>query len=105
MQEHPEQPPEWDDQSTPESRAAWKAFYESESVTNAQARYTAREQELQPLRDFYNNEVTRAKIQFQQETHEEMLKLTEILRELDQLPKETGKPVLLDVDGAEHPGS
>lgn len=106
MQEHPEIPPEWDDNMTPETRAAWVEFYEDPAVANAQARFTEREKVLQPVRDFYNNEVTAAKIRFQEETHEAMLRLTGKLRELDaKASAELGSPTLFDVDGAEHPGS
>lgn len=101
MQDHPERPPEWEDESTPETRAAWAEFYSNETVQNAQARYTAREEELQPLRDFYNNEKTKAHLKFQEETHEVMLELTKKLQKL----AGTQTADLRDIDGTPHPGN
>lgn len=99
MNEKPQVPPDWDDESTPETRAAWAEFYSSQAVQEAQARYTAREQELQPLRDFYNNEKTLAHLRFQQETHSEMVRLTAKLQELEHMSAD-----VKDIDGSVHPG-
>lgn len=69
---------------TPAHCTAWKAFHDDPETVSAQNWYTGRQNELQALRDFYNGEMTRARLEFQQRTHIAMLALTNTLRALDE---------------------
>jgi hypothetical protein len=62
---------------------AWEAFRAEPAVVDAQRRADARGEELDVIKRFYNDELTRLKLTFQSETHREMIALTARLRVID----------------------
>jgi hypothetical protein len=69
--------------ATEAATAAWDAYTTDPITVDAQSIYTARQAELAPLRQFYNDELTRARLRFQEMTHTPMLALTLVLQALD----------------------
>lgn len=80
--------------------AAWHTYWSDPDVELAQRRFTDRENELAPLRTFYRNEITAARLLHQQTVHTQMMQLTRTLATLDHgappatfgLPRGTGTP-------------
>lgn len=63
--------------------AAWDTYRAHPDVISAQRQADAREQELEPVKRFYNDELTRAKLIFQEKASVPLLALTKELMEID----------------------
>lgn len=72
-----------DDPFARERIEAWNAYRADPMVQAAQRRADDREEQLRPLKDFYNNELTKTKLAFQVEAAVAVTRLTLTLQEID----------------------
>lgn len=75
------------DESSPLREAreqAWEEFRQHPITMAAQRKADDRAAELEPLKKHYNDELTRAKLQFQQDASVPMLELTKRLIHIDE---------------------
>lgn len=78
---------------TPEADALWEIYHADPATIAAQAEYTAREVELQDLRNHYNIEIIRARLAFQKRAHAPMLTLTRGLQALGETGADCDDPI------------